>query len=132
MKLFLKISVLFVLVAFLFIRANIVENQYPEVVGDSIVSYPADVKTVIDNKCYGCHNPKAKSDKAKQKLLWDSLPALTKMDQINKIDKIIEVLNKGEMPPEKYLQFKPEGKLTDDEATLLKSWAKKTSDKLLN
>ena len=36
------------------------------------------------------------------------------------------------MPPEKFLEQKPEKKLTEDEQKLLVDWAEKTADEMLN
>jgi hypothetical protein len=95
------------------------------------LSYYGGAKIVLDNKCYGCHNQTSKSEKARHKLNLDSLSFFTKASQLSKLDKIIETLDKGEMPPQKYLERKPEGKLTADETKLIKDWAQKKSDDLL-
>ena len=48
-------------------QSSILINGSSNIAGD--VNIPEDVKSVLDNKCYGCHNMEAKSDKAKDKLL---------------------------------------------------------------
>ena len=96
------------------------------------VNIPEDVKSVLDNKCYGCHNMEAQSDKAKKKLLLDKLGDLSKAELIAKLGDISEVLGEGAMPPEKFLEQKPEKKLTEDEQKLLVDWAEKAADELLN
>ncbi len=63
--------------------------------------YPEAVKKVIDSKCLGCHSPEGKSEKAKEALNWTILMGLEKSVQISKLDKVIEVLDKGEKPPKK-------------------------------
>lgn len=120
--------------ALLMIQANIIkENISPKAlkVDTSAVSYSGKVKTIIDNKCYGCHNSKAWGVKARVKLNWDSLALVSKASQLSKLDKIIETLDKGEMPPKQFIEKKPEAKMTDDEIVALKSWAQKASDVLL-
>ena len=52
-------------------QSSILFNGNSSTAGD--VNIPEDVKSVLDNKCYGCHNMEAKSDKAKDKLLLDKL-----------------------------------------------------------
>lgn len=96
------------------------------------VNIPEDVKSVLDNKCYGCHNMEAQSDKAKKKLLLDKLGDLSKAELIAKLGDISEVSGEGAMPPEKFLEQKPEKKLTEDEQKLLVDWAEKAADELLN
>jgi mono/diheme cytochrome c family protein len=84
---------------------------------------PANVKAVIDQKCYGCHNANSKNDKAKAKLDWDALSKMKKAKRMAAMDEIAEVLEKGEMPPKKFLDFKPEAKLSESDLTTLKEWS---------
>lgn len=85
---------------------------------------------VIQAKCYGCHSPEGKSEKAKGKLLWDELSGLSAEMQLEKMQKIQEVLNEGKMPPAKFLEKMPEKKLTDSEKAAMQKWADKTVAKL--
>lgn len=84
---------------------------------------PADVKAVVESKCYGCHNAEAKNEKGKKKLDWDEFEASKKSKQLATMSKINEVLIENAMPPEKFLEFKPEGKLTDEEKAVLMEWS---------
>ena len=93
---------------------------------------PEDVKVVLDNKCFGCHNVEAQSDKAKDKLLLDKIGELSKAELVAALGDINEVMVENEMPPEKFLEKKPEGKLTDDERKLIMEWSEKASDELMN
>ena len=93
--------------------------------------YPVDVKKVIDNKCFGCHNPDSKSEKAKGKLDWTALLGLEKSVQVSKLDKVIEELDKGDMPPKKMIEMHPDAKISEADAKILKDWAQATSDNLM-
>ncbi len=93
--------------------------------------FPEKVKEIVDNRCYGCHSEDGKSPKAKKKLRWDKMHEYNKSKLIKVLDNIIEVIDKREMPPEKYLAKKPEAKPTDEEYDKLKEWAEKEADKLL-
>ncbi len=84
---------------------------------------PANVKAVVEQKCYGCHNAESKNDKAKTKLDWDAFEASKKSKQMATKGKIAEVLEKGDMPPAKFLEMKPEGKLSDEELATLTQWS---------
>ncbi|GAA0879166.1 hypothetical protein GCM10009119_21340 [Algoriphagus jejuensis] len=84
---------------------------------------PADVKAIVEQKCYGCHNAESKNDKGKEKLDWDAFEASKKSKQMATKGKISEVLAEGEMPPEKFLAQKPEGKLTEAELATLVEWS---------
>ena len=94
-------------------------------------AYPAEVKKVIDNKCYGCHSDQGKSKDAKDALLWDSLPNLSKSSQIATLDDIIKVLKDKKMPPESAVKKYPEMKMSPEETTILQSWAEKRAESLL-
>lgn len=93
--------------------------------------YPADVKAVIDDKCYGCHSKDGKSEKAKAKLMWDDLPNMVLDTVVAKLDDISEMIEKGKMPPEKFVQMKPDAAITPEQGALIKDWADKTADALM-
>jgi len=102
-----------------------------EVKAVATTEYPEAVKKVIDSKCLGCHSPEGRSEKAKEKLNWTTLMGLEKSVQVSKLDKIVEVLDKGEMPPKKMVEMHPEAKISDADAKILKDWAVATSDGLM-
>ncbi|RZS97383.1 heme-binding domain-containing protein [Cecembia calidifontis] len=120
------------LIAFIFLQATVKDNESIEletnVFDDKI---PPHVKAVIDQKCYGCHNAESKNEKGKQKLDWDELEASRKAKQLATMAKINETLVNGDMPPAKFLESKPEGKLTKEELETLLDWSagKKKSPK---
>jgi len=93
--------------------------------------YTAEARKVIDNKCYGCHSEQGKPKDAKDALLWDSLPNLSKGSQIGTLDHIIKVLKEKKMPPEGIVKKYPEMKLSPEETRILQSWAESRADSLL-
>ena len=93
--------------------------------------YPEAIKKVIDSKCLGCHSPEGRSEKAKEALNWTTLMGLEKSVQVSKLDKIVEVLDKGEMPPKKMIETHPEAKISEADSKILKDWAVATSDGLM-
>jgi hypothetical protein len=103
----------------------------PQVTQNITGFYSDSVKMVIDKKCYGCHSDKGKSQKAKDKLMWDSLPGLQKGKIVATLDDLIEVLDEDKMPPEEMLKKYPDAKLLSSEKELLKDWAVSRSDSLL-
>ncbi|MGK7393482.1 MAG: heme-binding domain-containing protein [Candidatus Cyclobacteriaceae bacterium M3_2C_046] len=132
MKTPLKLLLILIIPAF-FLQSNTPRINHEKFSKEEpVIAYEGAVKILIDNKCYGCHSPEGKSDDAKEALLWDDLPTLEKTKQIAILDEIIEVLDEGTMPPEKFLAKKPEAKLTEAEVTLLRDWAETTADKLFN
>ncbi|WP_194973376.1 heme-binding domain-containing protein [Aquiflexum lacus] len=92
---------------------------------------PPQVKAIVEQKCYGCHNAESKNEKGKKKLDWDEFEASKKAKQMATKGKIVEALENGDMPPAKFLENKPEGKLTEGELATLMEWSagKKKSPK---
>ena len=131
----MKTSALFVLSALATLALFIQARKSDEAVTirqtvDTVVVYTAEVRAIIDQKCFGCHNPEAKNEKAKKKLMWDDLPKIAKQKQLKTMNDMLEVLGEGGMPPEKFLQFKPEAKLTEAETKTLTAWADTNARKL--
>lgn len=93
--------------------------------------FPEDIKAVIDKSCFGCHSQDGKSDDAKDALRWDLMGEYDKEKLISVLDEIIEVIEKQEMPPEKFLERKPEAKPTEAEYAALLEWAEAEADRLL-
>ena len=90
---------------------------------DSMVVFTAEVKAILDKKCYGCHSNTSKGMKARKKLNWDSLNLISRVQKANRLDDIVEVLSEDEMPPKKFLEKEPGAKLTPEEKKLLENWA---------
>ncbi len=128
MKKYAIAPAIFLFGSFLFMSASLPEN-HSEVTGNYV--YPDNVKTILDNSCWGCHSAKGQSDKAKKALRWDTFGDLSKAKKVATLDAIIEVLENEEMPPEKFLEKYPDAKPSQkDVATLLK-WANNETDKLM-
>ena len=92
---------------------------------------PDSVKEILDNSCWGCHNSESKNTKAKLKLKFDELNDLKVSKQVSKLNKIVKVLNKGKMPPEKTVAKYPEMALTPEMEAEVLLWAKTTSEELM-
>ncbi len=118
-----------IFIAILFMSVTLLSFKYTrKFVNDATpqhkgLNIPENVKVIIDNKCYDCHNNKSKSKKAKTKLNFDKLPSLKTHKLIGKLDNISEVVTEGDMPPEKAVKKYPQLKLTKKEVTTLKNWA---------
>lgn len=119
------------LVGTMFILQSFTGSKVEKSTAEDIV-FPEDVKMIIDNKCFGCHNSDSKNEKGKEKLQLDKLSDLEKKKLVAAIGEIHEVVTEDEMPPEKFLEKYPEKKLTADEKKVLTDWADKVSDELMN
>lgn len=118
-------------VVFVFSQLTSVKNNNKDKAAqpDEIV-FPENVKAVIDKSCFGCHSENGRSDDAKDALRWDMLNEYDKEKLVSVMDEIIEVIEKEEMPPEKFLEKKPEAKPTEDEYAILLEWAELEAEKL--
>jgi uncharacterized membrane protein len=104
--------------------------RIPESDNQDGMVYPANVKKIIDKKCYGCHSVKGSSKDAKEALMWDSLPNLEKRVLVATLDEIIKVLEDDNMPPKEIIKKYPEAKLLPQEKEMLKSWAEAKADSI--
>jgi uncharacterized membrane protein len=127
MKISISIFVLVIIIGFLFIQSSPVNQSGQK----SRSIYSAEVKKVIDKKCYGCHSVNGKSKDAKDALMWDSLPSLQKSRLVASLDDIIKVLKENQMPPEDVIKKYPEMKLLPLEKKIFQSWAEARADSLL-
>ncbi len=94
------------------------------------IKYSKKANNVIQAKCYGCHSPNGKGEKARMKLNWDELQNLDQTQQLEKLKNIQAVASDGSMPPKFLVEKDPSKKLTAAEAAALQKWAKKTAKKL--
>jgi len=90
-----------------------------------------EVKAIIENKCFGCHNTDSKNDKAKEDLDFKTFDDLSTMKKISAYKKIGEVVEEKEMPPKKFLDRYPDKDLTEAESKALMDWAKKEAESLV-
>ena len=102
----------------------------PNITGDEF-TIPEDVSAIFDKSCFGCHNSESQAEKAIKKLVIDQMGELSKAKLVAKLGEIGDVVEKNEMPPEKFLQKYPDKALTSDEAKRLKEWTDSAANELL-
>lgn len=96
------------------------------------IQMPENVKEVIQNSCYGCHNNDSRNEDAREELNFDVLNDLSKVKQLGALKHIREVLEENEMPPKKFLERKPDKALTEEQKQLLIDWVKQQSTALMS
>lgn len=92
---------------------------------------PENVKAAINKSCFGCHNSDSKNEDAKEALDFKKLDGLSTIKKIGAYKEIGETIEEQEMPPKKFLERKPEKKLTAEEKELLINWSKKEAEALV-
>ena len=106
-------------------------NNSEEVIyEEATFEIPENVNTILNESCIMCHNKESKNNKAKLKFKIDELPNMKVSKQISKLSKIVKEVNKGDMPPEKFLAKNPDKALSADDKKILVDWAKSYSEEL--
>lgn len=118
-----------IVIILLFISSLSFANEKPT--KDEATKIPENVKAIIDKSCFGCHNTDSRNEDAKEDLDFKEFDSLSLMKKITAYKHIGEVLEKNEMPPEKFLEKRPEKKLTDEEKAILFAWAEKEAKALV-
>lgn len=120
----------FVFATFIF-GAFILNTSFKDAPEISEKELPEQVKSIIDQSCFQCHNVDSQNEKAREALDFKSLDGLSKVKKITTLKEIAEVVEKGEMPPKKFLERYPDKNLTEEQAKILADWSKKEIDALL-
>jgi mono/diheme cytochrome c family protein len=83
---------------------------------------PAAVTTILEKSCVGCHADDG-STLAKMHFNFTKWNEYSAEEQKSIGQDIVKILNKGKMPPKKFLEENPEAKLTDEEKKAITDWA---------
>jgi hypothetical protein len=121
-KLLFVVSV--VMLSGLFFSFTISENPKTVAPEEGGLNMPENIKSIVDNSCYGCHHTDSKNDKGKKKLNFDSFGSeYSNIKSAGKLKEIAEEVSEGNMPPEKFLSHYPEKALSADQKKELSDWA---------
>lgn len=93
--------------------------------------FPADVVSILESSCVDCHISEASNVKAKGKLNFSKWEDMSDAKKVGKLETISEVVNKGDMPPARYLEKNPGAALSQAQKQTIVEWTDKESDKLL-
>ena len=83
---------------------------------------PAAVTAILEKSCIGCHSADG-SSLAKMHVNFTEWGEYSAEELTSTGQDIAKILNKGKMPPKKFLKKYPEAKLTEEEKTTLIKWA---------
>jgi len=83
---------------------------------------PAAVTAILEKSCIGCHSADG-SSLAKMHVNFTKWSEYSAEELASAGQDIAKILNKGKMPPKKFLKKYPESKLTEAEKTTLIKWA---------
>ncbi|MHA7101815.1 heme-binding domain-containing protein [Roseivirga pacifica] len=94
------------------------------------IELPDNIKAIVEAKCMGCHKPDARNEKAREKLQWVKVPEMNLEEQEDFVAEMFEVIEEGEMPPERTVERRPEMKLTTEENAAFIAWLEKEEKRL--
>ncbi len=94
--------------------------------------FPDSVQKVFESSCFDCHSDRSANDKALSKMNLSEWGQLSAAKKVGKMQDIIDKLNKGDMPPAKYVAKYPDRAPSKDQKDILIKWATEESNKLMN
>jgi hypothetical protein len=109
----------------LFLLQSFLSNRKPA------PDFPEEVNGILVSSCFDCHSSAGKNDDARKKLNFESWDDYKLTKKIGLLGDIAKVIEKDEMPPGKYLEFKPDRKLTDEQKKVILNWTEETSNALM-
>jgi hypothetical protein len=98
------------------IRAQVVQQE-----AEKSKPVPAAVTAILEKSCIGCHSDDG-STLAKMHFNFTKWNEYSADEQASTGQDICKILNKGKMPPKKFLKDNPESKLSDEEKSVICSW----------
>jgi len=135
-KLILPVIVLFAAVlavkAFNFPDPTPSGNQINPQQENVVQIFPDTVQKVLETSCYDCHGDASSNDKALAKIDFSKWNDLKKGQKYGKMQDIIDMLKKGDMPPAKYVAKYPDRAPGQAQKDIIIKWATEESDKLMN
>lgn len=122
---FISSIVLFTLAIVIFSFSENNTENYQNFYSIELTDIPDNVKSILDNKCMGCHSNESKPGKSKSKLNIDKIAdgSYSKGKLASKFGKMVKTLGENKMPPKKFLAKKPNKELTAEESKILLDWA---------
>lgn len=92
---------------------------------------PEEVHTLLASSCYDCHSAGSKSEDALKAVNFEDWEEYRASKKVAVLGDICQVVEKGKMPPEKYLNRNPDKKLSETQKKLICEWTREASEKLL-
>ena len=106
-----------------------VQSFSPELPPESV--FPDEITSILKTSCYDCHFTGANSEKALKAVNFDTWDEYRTTKKIGLLADISKVVEERKMPPGKYLEQKPEAKLSEKHMKLLTEWADTEAEKLM-
>lgn len=118
--------VLLVVLGFLFLAFQLYRPDTP--VGNE---FPEEISVILKTSCNDCHYTGAKAEKALKAVNFEDWEGYRVTKKIALLGEVCKVVEEGKMPPEKYLEHKPDSRLSDKQLKLLCEWTEQEAEKLM-
>ena len=106
-----------------------VQSFSPEFPPETV--FPDEITSILKTSCHDCHFTGANAEKAVNALNFDTWDEYRTTKKIGLLADISKVVGEQKMPPGKYLERKPEAKLSEKQVKLLTEWADAEAEKLM-
>ncbi len=93
--------------------------------------FPEEISTILKTSCYDCHYTGAEAEKALKAVNFEEWEGYRAIKKVAVLGEICKVLEEGKMPPQKYLEHKPDNKLSEKQVKLLCEWTEQEAEKLM-
>lgn len=93
--------------------------------------FPDEISSILQTSCYDCHFTGSNAEKARNAMNFDTWDEYRATKKIGLLADISKVVKEQKMPPGKYLERKPEAKLSEEQVKLLSEWADAEAEKLM-
>ena len=137
----------FILIQFIRPPKNRISSQHPANDISHIYDIPSDVQKILKNACYDCHSNNTRYPwyvniqpigwfmaghirSGKEELNFDDYGSYSSKRQRNKLKRMKEQVEEGEMPLSSYTLMHPEARLTTVQKQLVTTWIDSTLDKI--
>jgi hypothetical protein len=120
-----------IVLTILMIHTMLMRGNTSPPTSDPIADFPTKGSGILTNSCYDCHTTGSKAEKALDALDFKKWEEYKLTKKISLLTKICEVVEKGDMPPEKFLKQHPEKVLSASDVKTICNWTKKESEKLI-
>ena len=121
-----KQLVLFLAIGILFL---FFQSFSPDLPSEGV--FPDEITSILKTSCYDCHTAGSSIEKALNAMNLSNWDGYRTTKQIGLLSDIAEMVEERKMPPGKYLENKPEAKLTDKQIQLLSEWTQQEAEKLM-
>lgn len=95
------------------------------------LGFPEDVAKILETSCYDCHINEASNSKAKMKLNFSKWNELSDSRKVARLDGICKEIQKGDMPPSKYVSKNPAAAMSAEQKETVCNWTGEETKKLM-